>query len=516
MSELRGNDAAAAGIALAGSGPFAVPVPRWTWPTDLPRPLVSALGFLALTLALHLIQFGNPVLHVDEEFYLLVADHMRHGALPFVDIWDRKPLGLFLLYRFFLLFPGDGVVTYQLFGVAACAATALVIERLAREIASPAAARLAGAVYILFLPVFCFGIGQAPVFYNLPVALAALRTLEAWRARDARDFVRGGAQAMALLGLAIQIKYTVVFEGAAFGVVLLARACALGWNAGRLAGVALLWCAVAIAPTLAFLALYAAIGHGEAFIHANFLSILNRRSDGMASWSRLGSEMLGLVPFWLAILWADRRLAAREGHDPAALWFLRLWAIAAFAGFLAFGSWYDHYVTPVLVPLSVLAAPALAQVPGARWRCVLLLGFGAIASVVVMTDSIRRHGTKAQAEHITASIRSELHSGCAFVFDGEPAFYRMAGSCLPGRYAFPNHLNTWTEAKALDIDPNLEVARIMMTRPDVVVVAEWWPFYLPNWETRAIVGDFLARGYERYASAKLGTHTFGLWRRRKG
>ena len=39
---------------------------------------------------------------------------------------------------------------------------------------------------------------------------------------------------------------------------------------------------------------------------------------------------------------------------------------------------------------------------------------------------------------------------------------------------------------------------------------------LPNWETRAVVADFLAQGYERYAGVKLGTHTFGLWRRRKG
>lgn len=516
MSDLRRSAAAASRLALAGTGPFAVPVPRWPRPTTLPRPVVSALAFLGLTLALHLMQFGNPVLHVDEEFYLLVAEQMRHGVLPFVDIWDRKPLGLFLLYRFFLLFPGDGVLTYQVFGAVTCAATALVIERIAGEIATPAAARLAGVVYILFLPVFCFGIGQAPVFYNLPVALAALCTLDAWRARDERQFVLGGAQAMALLGLAIQIKYTVVFEGAAFGVILLARGRAQGWSAARLLGTGALWCTIALAPTLLCFAAYAAMGQGEAFVHANFLSILNRRADGIASWSRLGSEMLALTPFWLAILWSGRRLAPREGHDPAALWFLRAWAIAAFAGFLVFGSWYDHYVTPVLVPFSVLAAPALALMPEARWRGVLLLGFGALASVVVMADSIRRHGDTAQAEHVAAMIRSELHEGCAFVFDGEPAFYRMAGSCLPGRYAFPNHLNTWTEAQALDVDPTLEVARIMMARPDVVVVAEWWPFYLPNWETRAVVADFLAHGYERYASVKLGTHTFGLWRRRKG
>ncbi|BCI72928.1 hypothetical protein SPKIRA_37580 (plasmid) [Sphingomonas paucimobilis] len=42
--------------------------------------------------------FGNPVIGFDEQFYLLVGDRVLHGALPYVDIFDRKPIGLFLLY----------------------------------------------------------------------------------------------------------------------------------------------------------------------------------------------------------------------------------------------------------------------------------------------------------------------------------------------------------------------------------------------------------------------------------
>ena len=477
-----------------------------------PARLGWALLVLALTLAVHAVQLGNPVLHVDEEFYLLVAQHMRDGAVPFVDIWDRKPPGLFLLYRLFLLLPGDGVLAYQLAGIASCAATALVIERLAGEIAPPANARLAAVAYVLFMPVFCFGIGQAPVFYNLPMALAALFTLRAWRAENRAMLLADGARAMALVGLAAQIKYTVVFEGAAFGLALVARAATPRLPIACIVLYATLWCGLALLPTLAVLGAYAAAGQGEVFVQSNLLSILARRADGMASWSRLGSEMLALTPFWIALaLGAQQRFGRTD-----ALRLLRWWGAVSFLAFLAFGSWYDHYVTPVLVPLCVLAAPSLSleSIVGRRW-CAAMLGFGLVACMVVLLDNIRRHGTREQAETIATAIEEELRGGCAFVFDGEPAFYRMSGSCLPSRYAFPNHLNTWTEAQALDVDPNREVARIMIAQPDVVVTAEWWPFYLPNWETRAIVADFLRRDYEHYASVKMGTHQYGLWRRRR-
>lgn len=478
----------------------------------VPWTLVSAALYLGVALAVHFVQLGNPVLHVDEEFYLLVAHHMREGAVPFIDIWDRKPPGLFLLYRLFLLLPGDGVLTYQLCGIAACAGTALVIERLAQQIAGPASARLAGLAYVLFMPVFCYGIGQAPVFYNLLVALAAVYTLQAWRSQASTPLLINGAKAMALIGLAIQIKYTVVFEGAGFGLALLLRGHAMRMPTDRLLRHGLAWCSLALAPTLAVFAAYAAFGHAELFLQSNVFSIMLRRADGMASWNRLASEMLALTPFWIALGIAARTQVA----DSDALKLLRWWGALSFAAFLAFGSWYDHYVTPVLVPLCVLAAPSLslASVRGRRWS-ITMLGFGLIACIVVIADNIRRHGTREQAETIATAIDGELRGGCAFVFDGEPAFYRMANSCLPSRYAFPNHLNTWTEARALDVDPNLEVARIMMARPDVVVTAEWWPFYLPNWETRAIVTDFLQRGYERYASVRMGTHQYGLWRRRR-
>ncbi len=69
---------------------------------SLDRPTTSTahrlLILLAVAILARALTFGNPVVHVDEEFYFFTGHSMWQGAWPFVDVWDRKPVGLFLLY----------------------------------------------------------------------------------------------------------------------------------------------------------------------------------------------------------------------------------------------------------------------------------------------------------------------------------------------------------------------------------------------------------------------------------
>lgn len=471
--------------------------------------------YLPVAFAVRLMMLGKPAFQSDEQFYLLVGQRMAQGALPYVDIWDRKPWGLFAIYRGVYALPFDPVLTYQMLGLACSVLTALVIEHIARRIAPPRAARLAGLAYLLWQPVFNVALGQSPVFYNLPVALAALLVVDA-RARSQDPMLaRRGLAAMLLLGLAMQVKQTVVFEGLALGLLLLARGRADGWSAPRLALTGAAWIAFALAPTLAVFLGYVLAGHGEAFAQASF-SILGRSTDYADAFAQLAKEALALIPFALALCHAPRRLTPVRGTRPAVLPDLRLWALASLGGFLVFGTWHDHYLGPVLVPLCVLAAPALARtLPGERWYGRLLLGFGAVGAVLVPGAQVLEKGTAAQFGAVTQTIARELHGRCLYVFEGDSALYRTTGACIPTRFAYPSHLNAMTEAGALGVNPVAEVRRVMASRPGVVVTAASRRPNRANAPSREAVGAALQRDYERFGTVTLGTRKFALWRLRK-
>jgi hypothetical protein len=483
-------------------------------PPGLGRPGFGALTlYLPAALLLRLIMLGKPAFQTDEQFYLLVGQRMAQGAVPFVDIWDRKPWGLFAIFRAAYALPFDPVLSYQLLGLVCSVLTALVIERLARLIAPPRAARMAGLLYLLWQPVFNAALGQSPVFYNLPVALAALLVVEA-RARPCNPaLARRGLQAMLLLGLAMQIKYTALFEGLGLGVMLLARGRADGWPLSRLAATGCAWIFAALAPTAVVMLGYVLAGHGEAFVQANFLSILGRSSDLSEGLVRLAKESLVLMPFALALFVAPGRLPPSRGERPAVLSDLRLWGLVAAAGFLLFGTWYDHYLGPILVPLCVLAAPVLARtVPGESWYGRLLLGVGLLGAVAVPAAQVIERGTAAEFRLASRTVARELHGRCLFVYEGDSALYRTTNACIPTRFAYPSHLNAMNEAGALGVDAVAETRRVLASRPGVIVMAETGRPNQRNLATRALVRAALHAHYERYAVVTLGQRRFGLWR----
>ena len=67
--------------------------------TRLRRDILAPLAvFVLVALATRAPWFGDPVADFDEQIYSLIGWRMNHGDLPFVEVWDRKPFGLFALF----------------------------------------------------------------------------------------------------------------------------------------------------------------------------------------------------------------------------------------------------------------------------------------------------------------------------------------------------------------------------------------------------------------------------------
>jgi len=432
------------------------------------RVAASLLGVVALLARMRV--FGDPVVQVDEQFYLLVGGRMLHGAIPYVDIWDRKPLGLFLLFAGFRALGGSGVVTYQIGALVSVWATSLILFAMARRIAPPAGA-LAGAIlYLLWLDLAGGEGGQSPVFYNLPVVAAIAIIFFARTGAAARrgDMRRPGIAAMLLFGVALQIKYSVVFEGMFAGIALLV----FGVRGGRawpsLALDALLWIACALAPTLLVVAGYAAIGHLGEWWFANATSILKRGAEQPATVADRVHVMALLVVPLVACVPLRRWIGVPPSTDQARddQRFLDAWAATALLGVVLFGTWFNHYALPLFAPLGVVAAPLWGGRLGRVWLSVLALAGAAWGQRLISHHQITRGGADVLAGAAAATRGAH---GCIFVYDGYPALYDVTGSCLPTTRPFPAHLQSRNEIGATGIDGVAEVRRIMASRPERVM-----------------------------------------------
>lgn len=419
-------------------------------------------------------QFGNPVIQVDEQFYLLAGDRLLHGILPFVDIWDRKPLGLFGLYAAIRLLGGTGIIQYQLVATLFAAATAMVIALMATRIAGRSGAIIAGIVYLVFIMANGGDGGQAPVFYNLPVACAALLVM---RVAERPAFDRLSAlqalAAMALLGLAIQIKYTVVFEGVFFGLCL-------AWDLWRkrVGPVSvllsmLMWCVVALIPTAMAILLYWHLGFLQPFLFANFESIFLRSATAdLDVPGRLLKIVVHVAPAAVGALWG-LVILIRAGTSPAR-WFVAGWFATTIIALLGFGTYHDHYALPLLVPFALAGAPlyddAGRGIGFSRFRLSIrsvILLIAIVGSAIIVNDTRRARGDGV-AVYDAARLVGATPDDCIFVFNGDPILYLLTKSCLPTRYVFTTFLSERRDADSLGVDQMDELRATMAKRPRYV------------------------------------------------
>jgi hypothetical protein len=429
----------------------------------------AVLLIVTVAVATRLVAWWNPVAHVDDQFYLLAGEELLRGHWPYIDVWDRKPLGLFLLYAGIASIGGGSILGLNLVATAFAAATAIVIRQTALCFASATSATLAALAYLIAMPAFGGQTGQSPVFYNLLMAAAAWMMFRASASESVHAIRRYALAAMLFCGLAMTIKQTCVVEGAYFGIgfLWLLRRRAGSWPSLVMTGAAMV--AAALLPTALSIGGYALAGDAalRQFIYANYLSIFERGSfQSLAKLAGAAYFLLYLLPLLGLGAWGATSRWRNDHGDPRTR-LLVGWLVAALLGYLAVPAFFDHYALPLLVPLSIAAAVAFDR--GARGLLFCgLAAFYLIDGKITDWPTNRRDALRYN-QIATAAHRTVGNDGCIYVVDGPSRLYSEFPSCRPTRYLFPDHLVLVTEAHAVGVDTEKELGRILDTRPDVLI-----------------------------------------------
>jgi hypothetical protein len=461
------------------------------------------LALLAVTLVARVAALGNPILYTDEEFYFAAGKTIANGAIPFVDIWDRKPIGLFLIYAV----PGKlgfplGIWLYQIMAVASVVSTAWLIARIAAKAGWERGSTMAGAAYALWV-VFAGGQGgQSPIFYNALMALAALYILKAEGPKRRRNGMIG----MSLVGLALQVKYSVVFEGIFFGLWLVHREWRQTGRVGVAAGWGAILAAAALMPTAAAALVYAGTGHLPEFVFANFHSILARNGDPIQEEvANILKAGLILAPLVMAALAGG---AAKVPERTAVHGFLLGWLAVSLLAFAILPPWTFHYTLPVVLPACTLAAGFFSR-PDRKVASFSLLLVAAIAGQVSLAINRAQRGTPHQFARLVDSVGRG--PGCLYVYSSSSMLYPATGRCAVSRYVFPSHLTRAREAGAIGVDQASEIRHVFAAAPEVVVMGP--PYDGERPEIRSLALELLAQSYRLAGQVKLGRKRVSIYRR---
>lgn len=450
-----------------------------------------ALALLALAVATRISTYGHPDLHVDETFYFAAAIEMLHGAVPYVDVWDRKPPGHFMLYAGIAAI-SDWYGSYQIAATFFAAATSLAIFAIGRRLAGQWPGLTGAALYLLVICQFQGHGGQSAVFYNLLIASAAALLVTAI---DRFDFRLGHTRiafAMILAGAAITIKTTAVFEAGFLGMfaagMQLRRHGANVVSFARIAG----WAALGLLPTAVFALWYALHGYWDEYWTAMVLSNLRKPVEENGAAMRLAILAAMLLPLIAASAIALTRMPPRYRVICAG------WLVAATVGFFSVPAYYLHYALPLLVPLCAIAPACLAMPRTGAF----LLGIAAVMPLLFypFTDFSDTRHARAAMDRLVGAVEQSKGDGPLLVFDGPPLLYPLTGSRFPTPLAFPNHLHQASERNVSHIDTREEVERILALRPGVIVDRNSWA---TNTETAGVVRTYAMKHCRKVASEPL-------------
>ena len=454
--------------------------------------------------------YGDPDVHLDEQFYLLVGDRMWQGALPYVDIWDRKPIGLFLIYAAARMLGGDGVIQYQVLAALFAGATAGVIWIMACRHASKLGAFLSSLCYLFWLNIFGGSAGQSPVFYNLFVAIAALLAMRSNDTCDPHRITRLGVVAMVVCGLSLQIKYTAVIESTYLGTWFLWRLWQVTRNIWRIILTGLAWALLGTAATTLVAVFYAVSGYSHEFFFANFISIFNRGYLGNEFMQRafqfyflIPLPLTLCIPLGLFLRWQQRH---QGGTKDLAL--LTGWLIAAFGGFIMIGNFYDHYALPLLTPTFVAIAPLFCRQPVGKALATILVGYVLFLRI---PDFSYVQKKREKIEQLTKAVTPYVKNHCLFIFDGPSIIYLKTRACMATRFAYSDHLINSVEDGAIGTDTVKELRRILDSRPGAIITAEAPVIPEMNMRTLSLLRERLPKEYDLIAAVDHPDRTYYVY-----
>ena len=328
------------------------------------------LGLSALLFVVLRIPCTTIPLERDEGAYAYVAQQSLEGSVPYRDVFDHKPPGVYLAYLVPIAVAGRSVAAIHVTAYLATVVSALFLFLAARKLAGPLAASCTALVFAVLTigPSWQATAANTEHFMLVPMTASFWCLLKAEESDRGRWWVTAGALAAA----ACWVKPVALTHAVFLAILAVVRG--MRWTprqpARRLARAGLWAFTGGLVVTLVGAASLGAMGAWSDFLDSvvSYNAAYVREVPFSVGWRLLRAELLGQAPaLWaIVVAAAAAMLDFRRGRRAGAALLLGAFASSA-AGLSVGGRFAPHYF--------LQAAPALAAAAGlAMSRAILALG----------------------------------------------------------------------------------------------------------------------------------------------
>ena len=455
-------------------------------------------AFLIAALILRAPTFAYAELGWDEQLYRMIAERWLDGALPYTELWDRKPIGVFAIFGTFQAVFGDGILAARIASATAVAATASMLVLIARQLFARGVAigLAAGLIYIAYTLRSNGDEANTEILFA-PFMAAALyfvvRSAGQQTSRAANIFA---ASAGLAAGFAFQLKYVVVFEAAFFAAVYLVLAAP--WLRRQpivRSAQPVLFAALGFAaPTAAVFLIYWLSGSFAELWRATIVAHFGILSGDQSAYPlRIPfAKMQEFSPLWMLCAAGLGSLAWRARADKqarCAALVVGLWLLGCVASLIYMRRFADHMFHEILPVLALGAAVAIVMFADSLRRRLggaaaaaagliitgLLVGWGVqyewreTIEVLQMRTATQNPAWGDRTADAARILRGRVpENEHIFVFARTLGVYELLDVDPPTRFPFHLHL---TDTYA-PIDGPAEIERILEARPAFILVGD--------------------------------------------
>ena len=484
----------------------ALPSPR----TTLIPFLFWALIFSVLLLVTRLGSLGQEVIYQndrDEGTFIIIASHLRAGHLPYLELFDNKPPGIFFALAGVMSLFGENLLTVRFFGALCLLVAALACYGIAARRNSSLAAGVSTAVFLVLASAPYF---QATKTEHLVIALLlpACWLLVARRDRLWSAFTIGVLLSLATL-TRTNIALVVVVLGGFYAWQL--------WQPSRRVPRLALFAygAGGLMPLLALLTIYAyADGLGDFFLSIvivplSYASSQDSLLDALHShirfwWRSIDDYRTIFLPatafIGLTLYVAQQRRRVLSGDEGLLL----LVFISTSFSILMNGGSHVHLLLQILPLLAVLASYGLRGT--FRNTAYICAGLTIVAGITLFgADSVAlaRDWPQREAHYDLRKIAELIQTdgtvdGAVYTPLHHLVYLYLGPGSLPSRMVHPSALAREAIMGPLvehGYLPANELERIWSSQLGYVVVEPGRPGYFTDEEYQAF-NDLLARDFE--------------------